>query len=279
MPVDERSHFSDSNQSLQARLGADHMLYRHGPVRDLVFNDRSSQILYYYRTQSLYGSFQGIDTGSLFHFSRLHRNSCVVPFSDAMSLHFAIDIPFFGTHSTQRQNGIDMCNWKYLSLGIATHRHENWTIACLLRSEALCQSRNCGHILNLDRGRRFTEWTVVGKLAGFQNSTSSLGCITAMSPGGTRIAMSNWNVIYIWALEPSSLIEDNTDGFYPPTLESASSGMIELQPAILPLEAVCFKLRFLDKEDELLAFTDRGVVHWDLGPLARGEREVTRLAV
>ena len=100
-----------------------------------------------------------------------------------------------------------------------------------------------------------------------------------MSPGGTRIAMSNWNVIYIWALEPSSLIEDNADGFYPPTLESASSGMIELQPAILPLEAVCFKLRFLDKEDELLAFTDRGVVHWDLGPLARGEREVTRLTV
>lgn len=281
MLVDENSLCPDSNESFQARLGAGHMLYEQEPVRDLVFNDRSSQILYYYRAQTLYGSFQRINTTSPLNFvqPRLYRNSCVVPFSDLLSLHFAIDIPFFGTHGTLSQNGINMCNWKYLSLGIATHRRENWTVACLLRSEALCQSRNCGHILNLDRGRRFTEWTVAGKLAGFQDSTSSLGCITAASPRGTRIAVANWNVIYIWALEPNSLIEDNSDDFYPPDSQSASSGLVELQPVILPLGAVCFKLRFLDKEDELLAFTDRGVVHWDLGPLAKGEREVIRLAI
>lgn len=245
---------------------------------DLSFNDRSSQLLYHHRAQTLYGSFQRIDTLRL-SASTIYRNTCAVQFSDSLSLPFSISIPFFGTHRTLSRDGIQMCNWRYLSFGIATHRAENWTVACLLRSEAFCQSRNCGHILNLDRGRRFAEWTVVGHLWGYQDSTSSLGCIVAASPRGTRIAVANWNIIYVWALEPNALIRENADDFYRPSSRSESTGAVEIRPIVLSSEAVCFKLRFMENEDELLALTDRGVMHWNLSPLAKGEKSIQSLAL
>lgn len=279
--MDGNEQPSDSEESLQARLDGSHRSHEQRPVVDLCFNDRSSQLLYYYRAQTLYGSFQRISTSPLSASDQptLHRNSCMVPFSDSLSLRFSIAIPFFGTHQTLTRDGVEMCNWKYLSFGIATHREENWTVACLLRSEAFCQSRNCGHVLNLDRGRRFSEWTIVGRLWGFQDSKSSLGCTVAASPRGTRIAVANWNAIYIWALEPNALIEEDTNGFYPLSSRSPSTGVIELRPVVLQLNGVCFKLRFMDQEDELLALTDRGVMHWDIGPLTRGERTIHPLSV
>ncbi|KAF5862811.1 hypothetical protein ETB97_011159 [Aspergillus alliaceus] len=170
------------------------------------------------------------------------------------------------------------CHWKYLAFGIATHRTEDWTIACLLKSEAVCSSERCGHALNLERGRRFPDWTVVARLWGFQDSTNSLGCKVAASKRGTRIAVANWNVLYIWALQPSALIEQNANGYYPPLLQSSGSGMTELRPIVLPLDAVCFKLKFTDAEDELLAVTDRGLMYWDLSPSGRGQRITEQLA-
>ncbi|EAW13319.1 F-box domain protein [Aspergillus clavatus NRRL 1] len=172
-----------------------------------------------------------------------------------------------------------MCHWQYLSLGIATHREENWTVACLLKSEALCRTQSCGHTLNLDRGRRFTDWTVVARLWGFQDSSNSLGCKVAASDRGTRLAVANWNVIYVWALEPGALIEENSSGFYPVCFRSKGSGLIELRPIVLPLDGVCFKLGFTQREDELLAITDRGVMYWDLGPLGRGSRDIQQLVL
>lgn len=271
-PGGHRSHQVRSNGSLPSD--------EKGPVIDLAFNDRFSQLLYYYRAQSIYGSFQRINifSSSVFR-PKLHENSCAVQFSESLSLMFSIAIPFFGKHETRHAVNPQTCRWQYLSFGIATHREENWTVACLLKSEALCRARNCGHVLNLERGRRFLDWTVVGRLWGFQDSTNSLGCIVAASNHGTRLAVANWNTIYIWALEPNALIERNASGFYPPCSQSASSGMIELRPVTLQLGAVCFKLRFTDKEDELLALTDRGVVYWNFGPLGKGERTVHKLEI
>ncbi|KAF7591747.1 hypothetical protein BBP40_001127 [Aspergillus hancockii] len=257
-----------------------HFASERGPIIDLTFNDRSSQLLYYYRAQTLYGSFQRINMTSFPVQPTLHENSSLVQFSGSLRLPFSIAIPFYGTHATRvEENGLSRCQWEYLAFGIATHRTEDWTVACLLKSEAVCSSRNCGHILNLERGRRFPEWTVVARLWGFQDSTNSLGCIVAASKRGTRIAIANWNVLYIWALQPSALIERNASGFYPSSLQSSSSDMIELRPVVLPLDAVCFKLRFMDAEDELLAITDRGLMYWDLGPLGRGQRMTQQLSI
>ncbi|KAL4888533.1 hypothetical protein BDV59DRAFT_138118 [Aspergillus ambiguus] len=251
-------------------------LQNRGPIINLAFNDRSSQLLYYYKARTLYGSFQRINLSSFPVQPTLYGNTSTVAFDDTLTLLFSIDIPFFGTHETVLRDGRSMCHWKYLSFGIARHRSEEWTVACLLRSEALCSSHNCEHELNLERGRRFPDWTIVARLWGFQDSTNSLGCRVAASARGTRIAVANWNMLYVWAVEPGSLIEQNRDGFYPPVSQS-SPGVTVLRPVILPLHAVCFQLQFTAEEDGLLALTDRGVIYWDLRPLG-GRRAVEHVA-
>ncbi|KAK1141428.1 hypothetical protein N8T08_009100 [Aspergillus melleus] len=89
--------------------------------------------------------------------------------------------------------------------------------------------------MNLERGRRFPDWTIVARLWGFQSSTNSLGCIVAASKSGTRIGVANWKVLYVWALEPTALIQQNENGFYPPSSQSGET--IELRPIVLPLDA------------------------------------------
>ncbi|KAL4994813.1 hypothetical protein BDV10DRAFT_197225 [Aspergillus recurvatus] len=247
-----------------------------GPmVRDMVFNDRSSQLLYYYQAKTLYASFQKLGSSDS---PILYENSTSVQFANNLSLLFSIGVPFFGTHETLDLDGLAVCRWRYLSLGIATHRKENWTVACVLRSEASCRAINCRHILNLDRGRRLRDWGVVARLYGFRDSKDTLGCKVATSPKGTRIAVTNWNVLYIWALEPGALINMDLENYYHPSWRSSSTGQIELRPIVLRLDAVCFQLRFTEKEDELVAITDRGIMLWNLTS-ARGTRTCQELAI
>ncbi|KAE8348495.1 hypothetical protein BDV28DRAFT_143345 [Aspergillus coremiiformis] len=263
-----------------AGLIRSHFSGERGPIIDLAFNDRSSQILYYHRAQTVYGSFQRININAFPVQPTLYENSSLVPLSRSLSFLFSIAIPFYGTHATRvEENGYSRCQWKYLAFGIGTHRTEGWAVACLLKSEAVCSSERCGHVLNLERGRRFPDWTIVARLWGFRDSTNSLGCKVAASKRGTRIAVANWNVLYIWALQPNALIEQNTNGFYPSLLQSPGSQVIELRPIYLPLDAVCFKLQFTEAENELLALTDRGLMYWDLGPLGSGQRMTKQLAI
>ncbi|KAL2832378.1 hypothetical protein BDW59DRAFT_139141 [Aspergillus cavernicola] len=246
-----------------------------GPwITDIAFNDRSSQLLYYYQARSLYASFHKINRG----FPTLYENASPVRFTDDLSLLFSVAVPFFGTHKTNNVNGLAVCRWRYLSLGIATHRLEKWTVACLLRSEATCRAANCGHILNLERGRRLMEWVVVARLWGFRDSTNSLGCKVATSNEGTRIAVANWNVVYVWALEPGALIDMDPQEYYHSSWRSSSNGIIELQPIVLHLDAVCFQLRFTAQENELVAITDRGIMLWNLSTSGTGSRTSQELA-
>ncbi|KAI9373986.1 hypothetical protein BJX61DRAFT_353039 [Aspergillus egyptiacus] len=247
-----------------------------GPlVTDIAFNDRSTQLLYYYQARSLYASFQKIDRPG--HPS-LYENSSPVQFTDDLSLLFSIGIPFYGTHETINLDGHAVCRWRYLSFGIATHRVENWTVACLLRSEATPRASTCGHIMNLGRGRRLVDWTVMARLWGFRDATDSLGCKVAASKAGTRIAVANWSIIYVWALEPDALINMDPEGYYHSSWKSSNTGHIELHPVALHLNAVCFQLRFTERENELVAITDQGIILWDLTMSGRGSRVCQELA-
>lgn len=243
-----------------------HPSERTGPVVRLAFNDRGFQLLHHYRGQNIYGGFQriyrlfGRDQGEL----RPHvsLNACTVQFSHFLSLQFSIGIPFFGTHEFGDGNQGGQCHWQYLAFGIATHRVENWTVACLLKSETYTGHR-CTHVLNLDRGRRFDNWQIMAHLGGFQELTTSHGSRVATSRRGTRIAVANWKTLYIWALNPSELIDGNGSGFYPRSWE-ISRDVIELRPVIIQLEAVCSLIQFTEKEDEVVAITDRGLMQIDL---------------
>ncbi|PWY69816.1 hypothetical protein BO94DRAFT_560656 [Aspergillus sclerotioniger CBS 115572] len=261
------------------RLTRDRSLHEKGPVVGLAFNDRCSQLLYRHRAQTLYGSFQRIDTSPFPTRPTLYENSCPVQFTDSLTLLFCIGIPFYGTHETRVQDGFARCHWKYLSFGMATHREEDWTVACLMRSSAVCRASNCEHVLHLERGRRLPDWTIVARLWGFQSSDTSLGCIVAASRLGTRIAAANWKTVYVWALEPNALIEQNATGFYPPSSWPKRSGVIELRPVILSLDAVCFQLYFGRDENELIAITDRGLMYYDLSPSGGGHRMAHQLSI
>lgn len=258
--------------------------YDQQSLADLAFNNSCRELLYFHRGQTLYKSFQTINTsGPISPFSlqpNLHR----VRFADS-SLVFSIAVPFFGSRHVRKENNLATCCRKYLTFGIGSRKYpsygpcqeELWTVACLLKSEILCQVPDCGHGVDLEGARQLGQWSVAARLWGFQKPTNSLGCIIAASKGGTRIAVANWNVLCIWAVEPDSLMENNANCFYPPFSWSTKTEVIELRPTVLQLHAVCFKLRFLDGEDVLLAVTDRGVMYWDLSPLGRGERTTHRL--
>ncbi|KAJ6104212.1 hypothetical protein N7523_010532 [Penicillium sp. IBT 18751x] len=244
-----------------------------GPTVKLAFNDRGYQMLHYYKAHTLYSSFQRIRfLPGMGEYPGVRDNACNVQFSDSLTLNFSIGIPFFGTHQPDAETQGLRCRWKYLAIGIATHRVEHWTIVCLLKSEAACMATTCGHVLNLDRGRRYDSWKIMAQLGGFQESSTSHGSLIAASARGTRIAIASWKTVHIWSLEPNVVIEGEDD-FYPESWQSPY-GFPELKPATVQLEAVCHQLQFTDKEDELVAITDRGLLVMSLRLNGKGVRVV-----
>ncbi|KAJ5295166.1 hypothetical protein PENANT_c035G04578 [Penicillium antarcticum] len=244
-----------------------------GPAVRLAFNDRERQLLYHYRAQTLYGSFQQLSPQHLRPTKPPNENECLVPYSDLLSLQFSIDIPFFATHQFDDRLPGASCHWQYLAFGIATHRVEQWTVACLLKSEAYPRAQRCDHVFNLARGRRFDQWEIMAQLEEFEELTTSQGSCVAASPLGTRIAVANWKTLRIWALEPKEVIEGNTTGYYAPSWVS-DSGAIKLRPVVIQLDAVCSDLKFAEKEDELVAITDRGLMYLNVSPSGQGLRRV-----
>ena len=246
---------AESNQS-----EAGDQIQRRGPSMRLSFNDRGHQLLHHYKGRSLYGSFQriqGIPSIGMPPPS-INENACNVVYSNLLSLRFSIGIPFFYTHQSGDGSLGSRCHWQYLALGIATHRVQKWTVACLLKSEARTMSHHCDHARNFERGRRFDDWEIMAQLGGYRELSISHGSPIAASRLGTRIAIANWTTVSIWALEPQILIEGEAS-FYPDSWQ-LPEGFPELRPIEIQLDAVCFQLRFTEQENELLALTDRGLM-------------------
>ncbi|RMJ26874.1 F-box domain protein [Aspergillus sp. HF37] len=234
----------------------------------------SGNLLYYFKMDTVSSMFQEINQ---IHFAGVEENDCTVRFAESLNLSFSVARPFYGAHPVCSLQGPQTRT--LLSFGTATHRTEGWTVACVLKTETDCPG-DCAHSYpELEDGISVDNWTVAARLWGFARPTSSLGCIVATSQQGTRIAVANWKTLYVWALNPDTLADDNEDGFYPPSSYSTRTGLIELRPIVLQLHAVCFRLRFMRGDNELLAITDRGVMYWDLSPQGKGERTSHRLEV
>lgn len=245
-------------------------------VSQIAFNDHGSQLLYYHTGCTLYDHYQSLND-TLPTVSRIRHNYCWASLTPQMILNFSIGIPFFALHDTRDiAANRPVCHWKYLSFGLGRDRPGQWIYPCILMAEARCRAINCAHTVNLDRGRRLTDWKVVARLRGYPEervSMNSVGCIIATSPGGQRIAVANWKTVTVWALQPEVLIEENSTGFYPDSWKLRSDlKIVDLKPIVLQLDAVCFKLSFTGREDELLAVTDRGLMYWNIGPGGTGAR-------
>lgn len=102
----------------------------------------------------------------------------------------------------------------------------------------------------------------MAQLGGFQESPTTNGSQVATSRLGTRIAVADWKTIYVWALNPTELLDADTT-FYPSSWLSPTNTLV-LRPVILDLGAVCYQLRFTEEENQLIVITDRGLIHINL---------------
>ncbi|KAJ5225151.1 hypothetical protein N7468_006376 [Penicillium chermesinum] len=248
-----------------------------GPSVRLAFNDRGKQLLHYYRAQTLFGSFHRVSNLDPIHAHRAIHNKCNVQFSTSLSLQFSIGIPFFGAHVEGDIAAGVPCHWRYLAVGIATHRVEHWTVACILMSESFPRAQRCTHVMNIERGRRFDEWSIMAQLGGYEESITSQGSLIAASVLGTRLAMASWKTVTVWPINPQCLItyllDYDYDIFYRNSCRSEEGHLI-LRPVVIQLDAVCCQLQFTDDENELIAITDKGLIILHLEPNGKGARVV-----
>lgn len=243
------------------------------PISDLSFNDGQSQLLYRRRGDSIFSIFQNIENLAELPgevqpetFKNTYMTEYTFDLDGAISIRVSIDVPFFAKHGTTTT----YCFRQYLALGI-TKDHK----AYLMMTETQCLPDECAHVLNDDPARRFAHWTIVGRLLGYKEPTNSLGSVISASQTGRRIAIATWNTIRVWVINPDVFFYGMAYEYYPERFWFDDH--VQLPPIILRLDAVCFKLRFTENEDELLAITDRGVMYWNLGRLGRARRSVERL--
>lgn len=256
-----------------------------GAVADLRFND-SRQLLYTHRGSAMFGYYHNLGyqstTASSFVPTSAHRNYANVRIGESLELSFAVEIPFFATHDTRTLQGTPVCHWRYLSYGISADRVEGFTMACLFISHTAANALRCTHQTNLERGRRLSRWLPVARLCDYPDSSvSTIGCRFAISPNGKRIAVMQWDTLYVWPLNPKEVISFDRSNYYPQSWISGErmddNDMIELRPVIIRMGAVCFKLMFTENDDIIVGLTDRGLMTWDLRPQARRRRSTVNM--
>lgn len=182
---------------------------------------------------------------------------------------FAIGMPFFGTHTA----GASRCHSSYLAIGITPDLG-----AFILEMSRASLELNCSHTVDLERGRRTTDWNPIAFLAGWRDGgSSSLGSVMATSQGGGRIAAATWTEIRIWTFHPTILHQGHKEQYFPPRDYNTRKGIGRLRPTVLSNEGVVYKMIWVG-ENYLYATTDRGLVQWDMSALAEGEKYNLSLA-
>lgn len=278
--VFEDGHLPSQPQSREAAYAKFERqpLWKFGPVKRITLND--CEVFYSYQGSVLFDYSQvfspengGVSLSP--HIEGLSRPIENLSEVRSFDIPFTVSTPFFRRHDIKE----DGCNHQYLSFGTATPPDGHWTVACVLKNRDDFQYVTCEHIYEPEWETLFEDsWVPVARLLGYQKpSINTIGCSPATSLQGTRIAISNWDVIYVWALNPMGLTENNwrSNSYYPNTWRSYSSwshGLVELRPAVFRLEAVCFSIIFTENEDIIMALTDKGLVTLDLRPQAQRRR-------
>lgn len=132
--------------------------------------------------------------------------------------YYRIGPPFFGAHNFgpipgDAEGVVGECTLTYLHLGhLYVDDQKNRQILCILQSRASMDSDDCRHLVNLDDMIRApnTRTKVVARLWGWQADVTTMTALEriAISPKGTRIAISCWDRVFVWPLNPEVLCED-----------------------------------------------------------------------
>ena len=193
---------------------------------------------------------------------------------------FSVATPFHEKHTT----GVAVdwsteprCERVYLALGTAETDQstpESNQSLFVLRKEIFSRPHDCDHLINHEKGRNVSrEWTPVALLSGFKQGTSTLGTVLAASPGGSRVAVSLWNKVYLWSFNPSMLLDGALELYFPPRDYNSRKGFGRIRPTLLSHPGGVVHSMLWAGEDILLAVTDKGLGKWDLSCMVENEEE------
>ena len=127
---------------------------------------------------------------------------------------FRLDTPFYGSHAfssstDESDEHAGECTMVYLQLAHAQIRSQE--VLCIIQSKIYVDADDCRHIVTLDDLIRQPDARVriVARLWGWQPSKTTMTALdtVSVSPRGTRIAISCWNEVYVWDLNPEVLCE------------------------------------------------------------------------
>ncbi|KAF2834737.1 hypothetical protein M501DRAFT_989499 [Patellaria atrata CBS 101060] len=184
------------------------------------------------------------------------------------------------------------CMNKMLHLAVRVTKRSSCTITRPYLVTALEVVEDCSKIYlgwNLDH----LEHRIVAELHGMDfDALSTLGIISTVAHSGRRIAMTSWNRVFIWAVNPRAFIDgrksfgDNHEilkteteyranqstwghSYYENCLED---GVVVLNAVELPSAGVVYSLEF-QSDNVLWAWTDRGLVQWKFDRFCSARRQ------
>lgn len=181
-------------------------------------------------------------------------------------------MPFVGYHTgniSVDYSPFFVCRFVYLAIGI-TQDIVTSNVFVVQASFEFLHSQ-CLHTVDLEKGRRNAGWKALALLAGWRQSTNSANTVMAISPKGGRIAAANWAQILVWTFDPMLLHQGSLEHYFPAFDYNAKKEVGRLRPTLLSMEAVVHSMVWAD-EKVLYAFTDRGLIKWDMGHRSAGER-------
>ena len=153
--------------------------------------------------------------GSYVPFNVLSTSQSYSP-SNQISLHditWNVDTPFFAKHESlvDQRDGARVCLTVHLSLATTWLNHTQ--ILCILKNTEKIDWDDCTHVVDLEsmpHSSPIAAPAVVARLWGLQESHTNLAGpeMVATSIRGTRVAVSMWNKIAVWSLDPGILCED-----------------------------------------------------------------------
>lgn len=241
------------------------------------------------RALKCYSAGLGAPTIRIHPLKRAHSNNVTVnkmglDLDDDTMQWFSIEDPFFGYHeiaSNQTNANARTCRNIRLSFATATPAGQNQTIACILKSCKILPENHCPHTIHLDEPHAIASTEhieIAARLWGFTLATTTMAGVMAFAEQGTRIAIANWDKIFVWALQPKALADAGKwthRQIYQKTYDrNLKCHLVELKPIVLEASAVVHKMAFTANENKLITITDVGLKIWNLGPSAIGRRTV-----
>lgn len=183
---------------------------------------------------------------------------------------FEVGLPFFGRHRTHQHADQEECIVDVFALAVSRLSDESpVTQLFIVYCAHPVTADSCDHQFDLETIRPDREWRPCVLLHGWQPSTSNLGTIIAISPCDHRIAAAMWDRILIWTFFASAL-DAPLSRYFPPGEFSWDHRLGRLYPVELPTRgAIVHHMEWLS-DTELVTLTDRGLVRWDVGCMAKG---------